>query len=69
MGETIIRLAALPHGLNGYVSMDAEGDYNVYINSRLTCEQQRRTLEHELEHIERDDFWNDAPIELIENLA
>jgi Zn-dependent peptidase ImmA (M78 family) len=36
---------------------DPQGDYNIYINSALSEEQQRRSLLHELRHIRRDDFF------------
>ena len=69
MGETIIRIVNLPRGINGFVSEDSEGDYNIYVSALLTYEQQRKVIIHELRHINSDDFRNDLPIEVVENLV
>ena len=69
MGETIIRIANLPRGINGFVLEDSEGDYNIYINALLTYERQEEVIAHEMIHIIRDDFRNDLPIEVVENLV
>lgn len=67
MDEYRVRLVDLPSRVGGMVSMDDEGFYNVYINSRLTWERQRKALRHELEHIADDDLYNAQPIEAVEN--
>ena len=49
------------------VTPDENDDgYNIYINSRLSEDQKRKALKHEVDHIENDDFYNDKPIEEIE---
>ena len=50
----------LPVGVRAFTIPDAEGDYNVYLNSRLSVEQQQRSLYHEQMHIARNDFYQDA---------
>ena len=60
MNEVIIRLLPLPVGVRAFTIPDAEGDYNVYLNSRLSAEQQRRSLLHEQLHIARNDFYQEA---------
>lgn len=67
MDEYRVRLVDLPPRVGGMVSMDDEGFYNVYINSRLTWERQRKALRHELEHIADDDLCSTRPIEAVEN--
>lgn len=67
MDEYKVRLVDLPPRVGGLVSMDEEGFYNVYINSRLTRERQREALRHELDHIAEDDLYNTRPIEVVEN--
>ena len=67
MDEYKVRLVDLPPRVGGLVSMDEEGFYNVYINSRLTRERQREALRHELDHIAEDDLYNTRPIEAVEN--
>ena len=57
MEEIIIRLDdKMPRGLNGFVVMDANGDYNVFINNRLCPKKRQAALEHELSHIRRGDL-------------
>lgn len=60
MNEIIIRLISMPVGVRAFTLPDADGNYNIYINSRLSAEQQRRSLHHEKMHIQRDDFYKDA---------
>lgn len=67
MNEYKVRLVTLPYRVGGLVSMDEEGFYNVYINSRLNWERQRRALKHELDHIAEDDLHNRRPIREVES--
>lgn len=71
MEEIIIRLDdKMPHAMNGFVVMDANGDYNVFINGRLCPKKQQEALEHELSHISRGDLAHRhrVPATLIETL-
>ena len=43
--------------------------YTIIINSNLCPEARMRVYEHELEHIEGDDFSSSRPADLIEALA
>lgn len=63
MGDVFVRLRDMPVKINGMTILDAEGNYNVYINSRLSCDDQRKAYQHEMRHIRRDDFYNDLPIQ------
>lgn len=40
-----------------------DGSFDIYINTLLPESEQRRALEHELEHIRRGHFYSEAPIE------
>ena len=51
-----MRYMNLPCQTKGFVSLDHNGDYNVYINARLGHYEQQRALQHELRHIEQEDF-------------
>ena len=62
MDDVIIRYVPLPPCVYGQTLLDHNGDYNVYINVNLSYEMQRKTLEHELEHIRNNDFEFDRPI-------
>lgn len=69
MDEIITRLADLPTTIAGYTVRDAVGDFTIILNSRLTEERQKETLEHELEHIQNGDFSSNRPVGLIEIYA
>lgn len=60
------RFVRLPLNVPGMSSVDENGEPMIYLNDRLTLAQHLRTYAHELEHITRDDFFNDLPIEAIE---
>lgn len=67
MKEVILRYINLPYSVRGYVQEDPNGDFNIYINGRLSYEVQQATIKHELSHIERGHFCNDvAEIQAIE---
>ena len=39
-----------------------DGTFDIYINSRLPEELQQKALEHELNHIRKDHFYNEDPV-------
>ncbi|WP_317855630.1 hypothetical protein [Chakrabartyella piscis] len=41
---------------------DDNGFFNIYINSKLSVEMQKEALEHELRHIQRNDFATDVSL-------
>lgn len=51
-----VRLVDMPAQIKGYTVMCPDGTYSIYLNDRLTREQNFLTYCHELEHILRDDF-------------
>ena len=64
--EYHIRQIDLPYTVKALVSMGEDGFYNVYVNSRLSAEEQYKAAAHELRHIARDDFYNAQDIRSIE---
>ena len=69
MNEVIVRLKEdMPLWVHGVTLLDPDDNYNVYINANLSTTVQCEALHHELEHIQMDDFYNDAPIREVENL-
>lgn len=68
MGTIIVRYMDLPGKCRGLVRRDAEGDYNIYINSRLSFDMQQDTIKHEVSHIENGDFDSDEDIRDVEGL-
>ena len=66
--EYQIRQLDLPYTIKAMVSMGEDGFYNVYVNSRLSQEEQFRAAAHELAHIARDDFYSSKDIRAVEGL-
>lgn len=67
MIDYYVRYIDLPYTIKGMTVQDINGFYNVYINSRLSFEEQRKALKHELEHISRHDFdHEEMPLEMVE---
>ncbi|MDR0380678.1 MAG: hypothetical protein LBH86_01600 [Oscillospiraceae bacterium] len=52
----VVRVINMPTGIKGVTSPSEDGAFNVYINARWPYETQRDALQHELNHIRRDDF-------------
>lgn len=53
----------------GVTVLDEDGNYNVYINARLSFEERQKAFAHELRHIKKDHFFDDRPIDEIEKEA
>lgn len=62
MNDIIVRSKDMPVGIKGVTLLDEAGDYNIYINSRLSMVTQHKAYLHELTHIRRNDFYNDLSI-------
>lgn len=63
-----IRYIALPVTVKGVTAMDSDGFYNIYINSRLSYEEQKKAIAHEMEHIARGDFFSFDTLEEVERM-
>lgn len=66
MNDIFIRVLVLPASIRAFTLPDPQGDYNIYVNCVLSSEQQKKSVQHETLHIERGDFYKDAPAVLIE---
>ena len=66
MENIIIRTIPLPTAVRAFTVADESGDYNVYINSHLSFEQQQKSLAHEATHIENGDFYKEMTATQIE---
>lgn len=64
--DYIVREIELPFEVKGIVTPNPDGTFSIYINSKLSPDQKEKALEHEVKHIENDDFYNDESIEEIE---
>lgn len=65
----IIRKINLPVEVPGITVLDENGDYNVYLNDRLSCEAQADAFRHEVEHIKQGHFYRLEDIMLLEERA
>ena len=62
MGEIFTRLIKMPTRIKGYTAIDDDGNYNIYLNEKLSAEQQKITYMHEMMHIQRGD-WDKKSVE------
>lgn len=57
MGDNYnVRFENLPHRVRGFTMQNEYGDKCVVLNSRLNREMNKRAYDHELDHINNDDF-------------
>ena len=50
----------------GVILLNEDGTYTILLNSRLSRQQNKDSLIHELNHIKNGDFYRDIPIKQIE---
>ena len=66
----IIRKTNLfPVEVPGVTVLDENGDYNVYLNDKLSYDAQAEAFRHELEHIKQGHFYRLEDIMLLEERA
>lgn len=49
-------LHPLPCRIKALTTKNDDGSFTILINSRLNCEQQRKSYLHEIKHIKNNDF-------------
>lgn len=57
-----VRSIPLPRRVDGIVSPNDDGSFDIYLNARQPREQQLKWLEHELNHLRRDHFYREMSI-------
>lgn len=57
-----------PYSVRGLVTTNDDGTFSVFLNRRYPDSVLRKALQHEIDHIENNDFYNNLPIQLVENL-
>jgi hypothetical protein len=67
--DCIVRLLDLPCSVKAVTALDEDGCANIYINSKLSREEQQKAARHELAHVSRDDFHSDTDIHTCEEAA
>ena len=58
----------MPLTIRAFTIPDANGDFNIYVNTDLSDSAKKKALEHEKVHIKRNDFQKDISVKLIESL-
>ena len=61
-GFVFIRLVPLPSLCRAVTIPNTDATFDVYINSTLPEELQQKAMEHELNHIRLNHFYDDAPV-------
>lgn len=56
--DVFIRLVDFPATVNAVIVPNCDDTYNIYVNSRLSEDEQRIALEHELYHLRREHLWS-----------
>jgi thiamine kinase-like enzyme len=62
MDTIIVRHVDMPTDTKAMTVLDHNGDYNIYINDRLSRNQREEAYRHELAHIKRGDHYRDIGI-------
>lgn len=61
MDDVFVRLRNdMPDAIPGATILDENGDYNMYLNAHFSREYLLRVYRHELCHIKRGHFYDDA---------
>ncbi|WP_316607790.1 hypothetical protein [uncultured Ruminococcus sp.] len=60
MEDIIVRIIDLT--VPGVTVLDEDGNYNIYINARLSYEQQQQVYNHEMKHINLGHFYDSSPV-------
>ena len=67
--DYFVRVVPFPvNSVGGMVMPNPDGSFSIYINSNLSQERQKEALDHELDHIRNNDFYNGKPIQEIEDI-
>lgn len=61
-----IRYMELPPKIYAFVHPNDDGTYLIFLDPRRSRDQQIEDYIHELMHIMRGDFYNGAPIQIVE---
>ena len=64
--DYFVYLMPMPKGIYACVVTNPDGTYSVYLDPRRSFDQLLKDLDHELNHIIREDFYNGLPIYVIE---
>lgn len=62
--DFFVREIDFPAGVHraGFVILNPDGTYSVYINARASEAQKRKAMQHEYAHMANDDMYGDKSI-------
>lgn len=63
--DVFIHRVTMPRKLKGFLIED-NGVFCIYVNNGISTEEQKKAIEHEINHLRKDDFNTDEDIEDIE---
>lgn len=66
--DIFVHLINMPGSTNEAVTPNEDGSYSIFINARLSNDEQLKAYEHALKHIQKEDFSKDE-VQLIEAQA
>lgn len=68
--DYFVRVIDFPKGVNriGFVLLNSDGTYSVYLNARASEAQKIKAMRHEYNHMAHDDIYGDKDILAIEQL-
>lgn len=66
MIDAIVREIKMSMTYEGFIKVDPDGIFNIYINEDLSDWRKRRAIKHEVEHAQNGDFESYLPVELLE---
>lgn len=69
LGNVFVRMVSLPPSVRAVTLPNDDATFDIYINAELSEELQEKALEHELEHIRLDHFYDEAPVGINEKEA
>lgn len=64
--DVIVTIHDLPTTIHGALSIDDDGTPCIHLNARLSIDAQRKAFDHEMKHLENNDFDNGRHISSIE---
>ena len=57
----------MPPKIYAFITPNDDGTFSVYLDPRRSYLQRKRDLDHELNHILNNDFYNGLPLQQIED--
>ena len=65
--DYFIYFMRFPPTIFSCVATNPDGTFTIYLDPRRTAFQQAKDLKHEIDHILKNDFYNNKPIQMVEN--